>query len=209
MRGRFVSPASSTRMSTCWAAVESLEELRLDDASDFATLQARVRAWADPEARWVTGEGWSYGAFPNGMPTRLQLDALVPDRPALLGSYDGHTGYNSAALRLAEITRARRIPRGRDRATPRPGRPQGVGATAAEAAAAPGTSAAATPSRVLRELGPDAPGGDLARSRACRAATGLAAAARPALRRARSRPAARAAAGAAPAYSGRACGSGR
>ncbi len=129
LRGRFVSPGFIDAHLHLLGGGWSLEELRLDDASDFATLQARVRAWAqaNPEARWVTGEGWSYGAFPNGMPTRLQLDALVPDRPALLGSYDGHTGWaNSAALRLAEITRATKDPAGGEIARDAAGEPTGV-----------------------------------------------------------------------------------
>jgi predicted amidohydrolase YtcJ len=129
LRGRFVSPGFVDAHLHLLGGGWSLEELRLDDASDFATLQARVRAWAqaNPEARWVTGEGWSYGAFPNGMPTRVQLDALVPDRPALLGSYDGHTGWaNSAALRLAEITRATKDPEGGEIARDAAGEPTGV-----------------------------------------------------------------------------------
>ena len=129
LRGRFVSPGFIDAHLHLLGGGWSLEELRLDDASDFATLQARVRAWAqaNPEARWVTGEGWSYGAFPNGMPTRLQLDALVPDRPALLGSYDRHTGWaNSAALRLAEITRATKDPEGGEIARDAAGEPTGV-----------------------------------------------------------------------------------
>jgi len=129
LRGRFVSPGFIDAHVHLLGGGWSLEELRLDDASDFATLQARVRAWAqaNPEARWVTGEGWSYGAFPNGMPTRLQLDALVPDRPALLGSYDGHTGWaNTAALRLAEITRATKDPAGGEIARDAAGEPTGV-----------------------------------------------------------------------------------
>jgi predicted amidohydrolase YtcJ len=129
LRGRFVSPGFTDAHLHLLGGGWSLEELRLDDAKDFATLQARVRAWAqaNPEARWVTGEGWSYGAFPNGMPTRVQLDALVPDRPALLGSYDGHTGWaNSAALRLAEITRATKDPEGGEIARDAAGEPTGV-----------------------------------------------------------------------------------
>jgi len=129
LRGRFVSPGFIDAHVHLLGGGWSLEELRLDDASDFAALQARVRAWAqaNPEARWVTGEGWSYGAFPNGMPTRLQLDALVPDRPAFLGSYDGHTGWvNSAALRLAEVTRATKDPEGGEIARDAAGEPTGV-----------------------------------------------------------------------------------
>jgi predicted amidohydrolase YtcJ len=129
LRGRFVTPGFIDAHLHLLGGGWSFEELRLDDATDFATLQARVRAWAqkNPAARWVTGEGWSYGAFPDGMPTRVQLDALVPDRPALLGSYDGHTGWaNSAALRLAEITRATRDPEGGEIARDAAGEPTGV-----------------------------------------------------------------------------------
>jgi predicted amidohydrolase YtcJ len=52
------------------------------------------------------GRGWPYVAFPGGLPHRAQLDAVVPDRPALLTAYDGHTAWaNSQALARAGITR--------------------------------------------------------------------------------------------------------
>jgi predicted amidohydrolase YtcJ len=115
LRGRFVVPGFIDAHLHLLGGGLSLEELRLDDAFDFATVGARIAAWAKahPEARWVTGEGWSYAAFPGGLPTRVQLDALVPDRPAYLSSYDGHTGWaNSAALRQAEVTRSTKDPAG-------------------------------------------------------------------------------------------------
>ena len=62
-------------------------------------------------APWVLGRGWLYGAFPGGLPTRAQLDLLVPDRPALMNCYDGHTRWlNSKALAAAGITRNTRDP---------------------------------------------------------------------------------------------------
>ncbi len=65
-----------------------------------------VHAAADRAAPWVLGRGWLYMAFPGGMPDRGQLDAVVPDRPAFMGCFDGHTGWaNTAALRLAGIDR--------------------------------------------------------------------------------------------------------
>src|SRR4029453_4552019 len=61
---------------------------------------------AHPERPWVTGRGWAYGSFPGGMPHRRWLDEVVPDRPALMVGYDGHTAWaNSKALALAGITR--------------------------------------------------------------------------------------------------------
>lgn len=63
-------------------------------------------AATDPGAPWVLGRGWLYGPFPGGLPTRELLDAVVPDRPAFMGCYDGHTGWvNTAALRVAGIHR--------------------------------------------------------------------------------------------------------
>jgi predicted amidohydrolase YtcJ len=60
-----------------------------------------------PEAEWITGGGWGMDAFPGGIPTRHQLDAVVPDRPVFLPNRDGHGAWvNSAALRLAGIDAA-------------------------------------------------------------------------------------------------------
>ncbi len=129
LRGRFVAPGFIDAHLHLLGGGWSLEELRLDDASDFATVAARVGAWAKahPDARWITGEGWTYAAFPGGLPTRVQLDALVPDRPAFLSSYDGHTGWaNTAALRLAEVTRSTRDPAGGAIVKDAAGEPTGV-----------------------------------------------------------------------------------
>jgi hypothetical protein len=115
LRGRFVAPGFIDAHLHLLGGSLSLEELRLDDAFTFGALAARVRDWAaaHPEAHWVTGEGWAYAAFADGLPSRTQLDAIVADRPAWLVSYDGHTGWaNSAALRLASVTRETKDPPG-------------------------------------------------------------------------------------------------
>jgi predicted amidohydrolase YtcJ len=86
----------------------SLNELDLLGAATLPAIEATIASWAaeHPEREWVTGRGWSYDPFPGGLPTRQLLDALVPDRPAFIASYDGHTAWvNSAALKLANITR--------------------------------------------------------------------------------------------------------
>jgi predicted amidohydrolase YtcJ len=73
-------------------------------------VQSRIRSFAaaHPERPWVLGRGWLYGSFPGGLPSREQLDAAVPDRPAYMECYDGHSGWaNSKALALAGITRDR------------------------------------------------------------------------------------------------------
>lgn len=113
LRGRFAAPGFIDGHLHLLGGSLSLEQLRLDDAFTFAALAERVRDWATahPDAHWVTGAGWTYAAFPGGLPSRLQLDAMVPGRPAFLVSYDGHTGWaNSMALRLASVTRETKDP---------------------------------------------------------------------------------------------------
>lgn len=84
------------------------DSIDLTGAATLDEMQSRIKLWAagNAEAKWVTGHGWFYAPFAGGLPTRQQLDALVPDRPAQLLSYDGHTAWvNSRALKLAGITK--------------------------------------------------------------------------------------------------------
>jgi predicted amidohydrolase YtcJ len=129
LRGRLVVPGFIDAHLHLLGGSLSLEELRLDDAFTFGAVTGLVRSWAaaHPDARWVTGEGWAYAAFPGGLPTRAQLDAIVADRPAWLVSYDGHTGWaNSAALRLANVTRVTPDPPGGAVVRDGKGEPAGV-----------------------------------------------------------------------------------
>ncbi|WP_425558706.1 amidohydrolase [Catenulispora subtropica] len=63
-------------------------------------------AAAHPDAPWILGGGWSMDSFPGGIPTRRQLDAIVPDRPVYLTVRDGHGAWvNTRALELAGLTK--------------------------------------------------------------------------------------------------------
>jgi hypothetical protein len=129
LRGRFLVPGFIDGHLHLLGGSLSLEELRLDDAFSFGALTGRVRDWATahPDARWVTGRGWAYAAFPGGLPSRAQLDAVVAERPAWLVSYDGHTGWaNSAALRLAGLTRETKDPPGGEIVRDEKGDPAGA-----------------------------------------------------------------------------------
>jgi predicted amidohydrolase YtcJ len=74
-------------------------------APDIPTIQARLRAAADhtPAESWVTGSGYlEYKLAERRHPTRADLDAAVPDRPAVLYHTSLHACVlNSAALREA------------------------------------------------------------------------------------------------------------
>jgi predicted amidohydrolase YtcJ len=104
LHGRFVSPG----FNDAHLHFLVLETVDLADATTAAEVQRRIRAYAEshPTMPWVVGRGWTYGAFPGGLPHRRLLDEAVPDRPAWITGYDGHTGWaNSKALALAGVTR--------------------------------------------------------------------------------------------------------
>ncbi len=70
-------------------------------------------AAAHPTAPWIVGGGWSMDDFGGAMPTARFLDDLVPDRPVVLETRDGHTVWaNSRALELAGISAATSDPAG-------------------------------------------------------------------------------------------------
>jgi len=91
----------------------SLDQINLGDAATIDAIKDTIRVWSEahPEREWITGRGWYYQPFNGAMPTRQMLDALVPDRPAYLVAYDGHTGWaNTKALKAAGISRRTKAP---------------------------------------------------------------------------------------------------
>ncbi len=88
----------------------------------------KAYAAANPALSWVTGGGWELPVFPRAEPSREDLDRLVPDRPALLSSADGHSAWvNSRALEAAGVTAATPDPPGgRIERDPATGRPSGT-----------------------------------------------------------------------------------
>jgi predicted amidohydrolase YtcJ len=86
-----------------------LDQLRCDlhESHGLPAYLEVIAAYAasHPEQAWISGGGWSMDDFPGGVPTRVDLDRVVPDRPALLSSRDGHTAWvNSRALELAGVS---------------------------------------------------------------------------------------------------------
>ncbi|MFD5122359.1 amidohydrolase [Streptomyces sp. NPDC058385] len=83
-----------------------LGQCDLGGATALDEYRRRISAYAQahPDTEWITGGGWSMEAFPGGLPTAAELDALVPDRPAYLVNRDHHGAWvNSRALQAAGI----------------------------------------------------------------------------------------------------------
>ena len=87
-----------------FAGVERLS-IDLTPAQSVEETLALIRVGVErSDAEWITGGGWSHELFP--MPTRHQLDEIVPDRPVALSDAGHHTLWvNSKALELAGIDR--------------------------------------------------------------------------------------------------------
>lgn len=91
----------------------SLSDVDLAGLTTLRQVQDKIRVFAadKPADAWIKGRGWLYSPFPNASPTRAQLDEVVPDRPAVMTCYDGHSVWvNSKVLALAGITKATKDP---------------------------------------------------------------------------------------------------
>lgn len=107
-----------------------LGECNLYDANTVAEVEGLIRAYvqAHPDLPWIKGNGWQLPVFARANPGKDLLDRLVPARPALFYSADGHSAWvNSKALALAGITRETRDPvNGRIERDGRSGEPSGT-----------------------------------------------------------------------------------
>jgi len=107
-RGGAVMPGFNDAHAHMLSGGLDMENVNLGGAQTLDEVQSRIRSFATAHAdrSWIRGRGWGYGPFGDGLPTRQQLDAVVPDRPAVMRCYDGHSVWvNSRALALAGITR--------------------------------------------------------------------------------------------------------
>ena len=86
-----------------------LDRVQLGEAATLEEMKDIVRLFAEanPNASWIVGHGWNYTYVDGGrLPTRHDLDEVVPDRPVFLMAYDSHTAWvNSKALAAAGIDR--------------------------------------------------------------------------------------------------------
>ncbi len=109
LRGRMVLPGMhDAHIHPISSGIQALScDLTGKLTADEYVAAVKACAAERPDEAWIVGGGWLMSAFgPGAMPSRTLLDAVVPDRPVLLYSSDGHTGWvNSRALALAGITR--------------------------------------------------------------------------------------------------------
>jgi predicted amidohydrolase YtcJ len=86
---------------------------KVHSISDIVAM-VRERAAKTPKGQWITGAGWDDAKFTeHRYINRRDLDAVAPDNPVYLEHVSGHlSAVNSAALKLAAITRETPDPNG-------------------------------------------------------------------------------------------------
>lgn len=129
LEGRTVLPGFQD--AHCHPAESGVElaQCTLNDAhSREACLETIARyASEHPELEWIVGSGWSIDSFQHGTPSRADLDAILPDRPAFFDNRDGHGAWvNGRALALAGITGETPDPTGGRIERDEAGEPQGT-----------------------------------------------------------------------------------
>jgi predicted amidohydrolase YtcJ len=113
--GRPVLPAFQDSHVHLISGGGGLGQCDLTGLATKAEVLTRIREYAGShkDSAWITGGGWDLPLFPQANPRKEDLDALVPDRPAVLDSADGHSAWvNSRALELAGITKGTADPFG-------------------------------------------------------------------------------------------------
>ena len=128
-KGRTLIPGLIDAHGHLMALGLQLRSLDLNAATSLADAQAKTAAYAakDTSSGWIRGGGWNQVSWGTGMPTAADLDAAHAARPVWLSRVDGHAGWaNTAALKVAGITRATKDPAGGRILRDAAGNPTGV-----------------------------------------------------------------------------------
>ena len=109
-KGQAVIPGIIDAHAHLSSLASALKVVDLTGATSLNEVLQRVaaRAKATPGTGWLQGHGWDQNTWPEKkFPNKAALDAVVSDRPVVLGRVDGHSIYaNSKALAAAGVSAA-------------------------------------------------------------------------------------------------------
>ncbi len=108
LQGKLVIPGFNDSHIHFINGSKGLAEVELTSTQSAEEVEGNIRKYVSkhPDSHWITGRGWQYTFYEGGLPSKKMLDALVPDKPAYIRAYDGHTAWvNSTALELAGINK--------------------------------------------------------------------------------------------------------
>ncbi|AQS41338.1 MAG: Amidohydrolase [Candidatus Tokpelaia hoelldobleri] len=124
--GRTLIPGIADAHTHLLGGADLLRGVDLYGLKDISSWQAAIkkRAAELPEGAWLVGGRWE-GII--HMPTKEELDSVVPDRPVALLDLDSHTLWvNSKVLELTGITAKTKAPAGGEIVRDSKGEPTGV-----------------------------------------------------------------------------------
>ncbi len=114
--GRTVTPGIIESHVHIFMAAGELDNLDLSDVHGRGALTEAIRSYAvaHPELALLYANSVSYTVLDDVvLPTRHDLDAMLPDRPFAMMCYDHHTVFaNTAALKLAGLLGGASVPIG-------------------------------------------------------------------------------------------------
>lgn len=130
LQGRFVMPGFNDAHVHLGEAAADLLAVQMNGTASVEDMKRRVRAAvaSHKEGEWITGKGWDHTLWPEKrFPNKWQLDDVAPKNPVFLTHVSGHVAVaNSAALRLAEITKSTPNPNGGEIGRDPDGEPSGM-----------------------------------------------------------------------------------
>lgn len=130
LEGKMVLPGFVDAHAHPSHAMDLVGNISLYPLESLEEYKQAITAYVEshPDAEFYRGSGWADTLFPNRGPTRQVLDALIPNRPIAIVSYDGHSMWvNSVTLERAQINQDTPDPDGgRIERDPETGQPSGT-----------------------------------------------------------------------------------
>ena len=136
-----------------------LASINLRDANTPQEFVRRLKEYAAhvKPGEWILGGDWDHTLWRGApLPRHDWIDSVTPNNPVFIGRLDGHMALaNAAAMRVAKVTSATRVPVGGEMPRDAKGEPTGIFKDNAEGlidAAIPAPSAEQEDSAVARAL---------------------------------------------------------
>ena len=129
LQGKLVTPGFNDAHIHFVGVGLSLLRVDLNGSQTLEEARRRIAAKVKetPKGEWILGRGWDHTLWNNRLPTRQDLDDIAPDNPVFLQRVDGHIAWaNSAAFKLAKVTRDTKNPEGGEIVFDKSGEPAGV-----------------------------------------------------------------------------------
>ena len=129
LQGKLVTPGFNDAHIHFVGVGLSLLQVDLNGSQTLDEARRRIAAKVKetPKGEWILGRGWDHTLWNDRLPTRADLDDIAPDNPVFFQRVDGHIAWaNSAAFRLAKVTKDTPNPQGGEIVRDANGEPAGI-----------------------------------------------------------------------------------